>query len=162
MFKVSFKKEGSQPSKTVERIDDKVTVVTLRGTIKLPDWFWKLPFGLKDKLYKSNKYIRCSVPLGDCIYIVVKGFAKRADEDIYDPIIGERIAEARAKIELYKLMEKATDGICRFLFKYLYGSSEITGIFHNSYDGGIYQTHKKYQALLIKESHHLGKLLEEA
>lgn len=162
MLKVSFKEDKPIPSRVVERFNDKVTVVTLHGKIELPTWWWRLPFGLQQSLQKHNKNITTSIPLGDCIYITVKGKAKRDDEDADNPELAEGIAESRAMLKLYKMMEKATDKIATYYFKILYGDADIHNIFYNRNDDSIYAAHQKYQALLIKESHHLGKLLEDA
>lgn len=162
MFKVSFKSSKDSSFRRVEKFNDKVTIVTLKGELKLPGWWHGLPLNLKNSFSKNNVDIKTSLPLGSIIYITAKGKAKRCDEDTDNPKLAEKIAEVRALIKIYELLEKATSKIVTHYFKRLYGDTTIRKIGYKNNSDSVYEVHQKYKALLIKESHYLGNLLKEA
>lgn len=160
MWKVSFDKPYP---KVVNRINDKCTVVTLWGTLKLPDGFLKtLPRGFFEWFKKkSNPKIGCYSSYGINLDISVKGKAVRADSDEDDPKFAEILAECRAKMRLY-------DFVVKFLNMYMsYYNKILTGIQIPVVSGmakqnTVMETMVAYQKLYNKEKEHLQKLLNKA
>ena len=153
MYKVSF----TEDFKKVERFNNKVTKVTLKGTIKNT---WALgdlniPRPVIDWMIDS---------WGDTDTIEVSGIAIRNDKDKDDPVLGERLAEARAKLKIYKFMKTFCYKMLKYYALKLYGintNSAITirAIEQESYDDSLQKAYKKYSRLVDVESTHIKQLL---
>ena len=165
MFKVSFKGDFMK----TQIFNDKATVVTLTGTCQTPDWFDEIPNAI------SNWY--CTHPSVDIhdvwgnkgnliMHIEVSGKAICAQEDTWNPIIGQRIAESRAKIKLYKFMHTLTHKLAVYYLNIVNGDAKWCRYpderIMDTPVHGIIDACERYRGLMIKESHHLGKLLEES
>lgn len=165
MLKVSFKKD----SKKVQTFNGRCTLVTLVGQMSIPNnlwsafpnevanWIWEHPSvdSSWGTCTKENEIIRL-----ECF-----GKSVCAEGDTFDPVIGERIAESRAKIRLYKFMHNMCEKIVQFYYGIMYGNAEFDVIRESHIEAPmdcLYLTCKKYRELWVKESYHLGKLLEEA
>lgn len=112
MWKLSFNKIPEAPRK-VERFNGKTTVVTLTASINLPkDFIVSLPPKVFDwAINHSNPLV--SINFGNCMMVIsAKGKTIRNDDDEDQPLLGERIAEYKAKMKIYGFMEI-------FLKKYL-------------------------------------------
>lgn len=153
MFKVSFR----GPFKKVERFDKKVTIVTIRSESSLFAYCAKYSISKEIVSFALNHGV---LPDGS---IVVQGMAIRNGKDAYSPITGERIAEARAKIKLYKMLMKFFALILKAYNKELYGTDIINAAptdsskVHSTEDC-ILNNYLKYKALLSTEQQHLNKL----
>lgn len=158
MFKVSFKDTPEQPSKVVQRFNNKITVVTLRGTLNLPNkifqwdnsiikWICEHPF-TKDNTYWISKF-----------HIIVTGTAKRTNGDVDNPILAERIAESRAKIKIYRFMSLLLKRICKLYYANLFGNAKSLP---SMGWGGLIGELTRYNNFLFKEEEHLNQLLEKA
>ena len=102
MWKVSFK----DPSfKKVKRFNNRATVVTLKGDMKIPlEVMTSMPKEVCDWVVKkSNPKVKVYHWQG-IINITAKGKAVRSKDDKGDPVLAERIAECRAKIAIYKFV----------------------------------------------------------
>lgn len=156
MFKVSFKENPKFPVKKVQRFNDgKVTIVTLEGVMELPKFTrYFIPDEVWDWM-NTCKNVQAEVTMTK-MHLTIKGKAKKADGDIDNPILGERIAEARAKISLYKFMSN----FCQLLFSYystiLYDDVVLP---EEIYSGSMFETMYKYQTLYNRECEHLDNLL---
>lgn len=155
MYKVSFK---GKDAKEVKRYSEgRVTVVTLHGnanlitgvTIPNPIWEWL-------NNYSSSNISIDLAPYG--MDITCLGKAKRAEGDIDNPVLAERIAECRAKINLYKFMRKFCGRMLRYYEAKVYGEVNMNGApaGHNT----LYAAYRQYIFLLFQEKHHLIKLLK--
>ena len=151
MFKVSFKKDALK----IQTFNDRATIVTLEGYVHLPKFYNNLPYEI---LRWAWDYPGVSF---DGPEIEAQGRAVCAKEDIFNPIVGERVAESRAKIKLYKFMYSLCKKIHDYYSTILVGT-EALGVTYSIKHQSVNKSLTKYQELLIKESHHLGKLLEEA
>ena len=82
-----------------------------------------------------------------------------------NPVIGERIAEARAKIKVYKFMHTLCKKLMYHYYGILYGVPEGIGELHtkviSDHQGGLQEACNKYATLWLKESQHLGKLMKD-
>ena len=151
MYKVSFKDDF----KKVERFNNKVTKVTLKGTIKNA---WDLdnltiPQSIYDWMIDS---------WGNTDTLEVFGIAVRSDNDKDDPVLGERLAEARAKLKIYKFMRT----FCHKMFEYytlkLYGtkaSNNTIVIKVNLEKDNLFKAYMKYDKLVDVENNHIKQLL---
>jgi hypothetical protein len=93
------------------------------------------------------------------------GKAVCSEDDTFDAETGKRIAESRAKIKLYKFMHTLIVKLYEYYFGLILGSKYSSKYISQELDTSentLFDSMSKYQALLIKESHHLGQLLEEA
>jgi hypothetical protein len=153
LFKVRFINKPDCPSKEVAHYNDNTTVVTLKGTIYQRDLPY-IPEKIWQDLVKRNIDMRW-----DKLTFYVQGKAKKHPNDKFNPVIGERIAESRAKIKLYKTIGNlAYDVYCWYM-------KTATGFFNfvNSFieDNNLWGTYVKYNMLLAEERTHLKKLLDE-
>lgn len=158
MLKVSFKENPQFPVKKVQRFnDDRVTVVTLKGVVKLPKF---LQYFIPPKIFdwmETLKNVDAEVTMSR-MFIKVTGKSICVEEDKVDKVLGERIAEARAKMHLYKFMET----FIRLLINYY-----ITAIIGDTFepvdpcndDDNVYNALHKYQRLYNDEQKHLNILL---
>lgn len=159
MIKVSFKSTPNRPDKEVQ-VFNKATIVTLQGETVFNGEMLLIP----TKIYKwivSNHIIVDNVPFSlDSIHIKAVGRAKKSDNDEDNPILAERIAEARAKIKVYKFMYT----LCKKLYEYFcirfMGFDDLRLAYWRV--DSIYGDIKKYYKLLEKEKEHLQKLIEES
>ena len=153
MYKVSF----TDDFKKVERFNNKVTKVTLKGSIN--DLFnsdgLDVPRSIIDWMIDS---------WGDTDTIEVAGTAIRNDKDKDDPVLGERLAEARAKLKIYKLMRTFCHKMLEYYALKLYGiktnnTITVKASEQESYDDSILKAYKKYDRLVDVENNHIKQLL---
>lgn len=154
MYKVSF----TDDFKKVERFSNKVTKVTLKGTIKniyaLDDL--NIPQPICDWMRDNN----CK----DLNTIEVAGTAIRNDKDKDDPVLGERLAEARAKLKIYKFMRTFCHKMLKYYALKLYGiktnnTITVKASEQESYDDSLLKAYKKYDRLVDVENTHIKQLL---
>lgn len=154
MYKVSFKDDF----KKVERFNNKVTKVTLKGTIKNA---WALDaLNIPQSIYDWMRDNNCK----DLDTLEVSGIAIRSDNDKDDPVLGERLAEARAKLKIYKFMKAFCYKMLKYYVLKLYGittNSAITlrAIEQESYDDSLQKAYEKYNRLVDTENNHIKQLL---
>lgn len=153
MYKVSF----TEDFKKVERYNNKVTKVTLSGVIR--------------NIYDEGLVIPPSITswmadnMGRVTNIIeVTGTAIRNDMDKDDPVLGERLAEARAKLKIYKLMGTFCYKMLKYYALKLYGiktnntiTVKVSG--QESYDDSLLKAYKKYNRLVDVENTHIKQLL---
>ena len=162
MFKVSFKENPQFPVKKVQRFnDDRVTVVTLKGVAELPVFLqYYIPrkvFDWTDTL--KNVDVEFTMKR---MFITVTGKSICSKEDKVDKILGERIAEARAKLHLYKFMMHFLDKVWSYFMEQLCGTASIKC---TEYKKDVNKEHlseamNKYWRLYKDEDKHLNILLE--
>ena len=158
MFKVSFKDNF----KKVQTFNNKVTIVTLIGLMDYPAKLWDVvPTEVTDWMWHHPTVDVSWAKGGESFRLEFSGKAICSDSDDFNPVLGERIAESRAKIRLYKFMATLIDKLCAYYFSLIYGGGEVTEIFLDSKKHGIYQDYKRYTTLLKNEEQHLTKLLEQ-
>lgn len=159
MWKVSFK---DPMYKKVQKFNDRATVVTLKGDLKIPiEVMTSIPKKMHDwMMKKSNPKVKV-YPWQGIISIVVKGKFIKSKEDKEDSVSAERIAECKAKIKLYKFM-------CTLLMNYVeYYATLLKGkewSFENTPINDtncIAYVYNKYTRLYLNENKHLEELLKE-
>lgn len=159
MLKVSFK-EGF---KKVQKFNERATVVTLTGEVIIPSWEM-FPNKIQRWMFDEQN----TVDVEDTISLLkIKAVGKsvKAEEDTDNPVLAERIAEARAKLKIYRFMYKLCKKMLRYYFTSMYGNAEVGRVLESHTEPQkdcIWVAGRKYMGLMIKESHHLGQLLEEA
>lgn len=156
MFKVSFKDTPKNPSKYVQKLG-KVTTVHLRGTAKLPA-FWKyLPVEISRWIGKQNHVEVYEQIVDNKMTIFSKGVAKCNPEDKYDTILGERIAESRAKFYIYNFFYELTKKLALYYGGIVYGSDAV--VVNGSNSSGLLGDAEKYKTLSAREAKHEVELL---
>lgn len=151
MYKVSF----TNDFKKVERFNNKVTKVTLCGVIR--------------NIYDEELIIPPSISIwmadnmGRVINsIEVTGTAVRNDKDKDDPVLGERLAEARAKLKIYKFMRTFCHKMIEYYTLKLYGtkaSNNTIVIKVNPEKDSLFKAYMKYDKLVDVENNHIKQLL---
>ena len=154
MYKVSFKDDF----KKVERFNNKVTKVTLKGTIKNA---WTLDdLNIPQSIYDWMRDNNCK----DLDTLEVSGIAIRSNKDKDDPVLGERLAEARAKLKIYKFMRTFCYKMLKYYALKLYGINTnntitVRAIDQESYVDSLQKAYKKYSRLVDVENTHIKQLL---
>lgn len=166
MFKVSFKENPQFPVKKVQRFnDDRVTVVTLKGVAQLPVF---LQYFIPHKVFDwtgTLKNVDVEFTMTR-MFITVTGKSICSKEDKVDKVLGERIAEARAKLHLYKFMAHFLNKVClnkvwAYFIEQLCGTATIKCI---ADEKDVNKEHlseavNKYWRLYKDEQKHLNILL---
>ena len=154
MYKVSF----TNDFKKVERFNNKVTKVTLKGTIKNVYALDELniPQPIYDWMKDNNRK--------ELDTLEVSGTAIRNDKDKDDPVLGERLAEARAKLKIYKFMKTFCNKMLEYYAQQLYGikTNNTITIRASTPDetcDNVLKAYKKYDRLVDVENTHIKQLL---
>lgn len=157
MFKTSFKEDF----KKTEVFNGRATIVTLKGIIRFPKHFIDtIPLSIMDWAY-GHPVVEYHDSI-DTAYIIVKGKSVCREGDTFDPVLGERIAESRAKIRIYRFMQVFTEKLCTYYFALIYGKHEkVHNFFALNGNTSLYLANKKYKNLLQHEMHHLTELLQQ-
>lgn len=159
MLKVSFKDDF----KKVETFNGKATVVILTGECITPLWFSNVPHKIWEwAMWHPSVEISETYSNQNLMMIMkVSGKSICVDDDTFDAKMGERIAECRAKIRIYKFMQTLT----KMLYKYYKGIVFGKNVAFYDTDicsrDSILYTNTKYTELLEHERHHLNKLLQK-
>lgn len=159
MIKVSFNNE----SKKVQTFNNKVVVVTLKGILKVPNKTAYLAFKNIEEWAEQHPSVKLSW-LWNNSDIVTQGKATCSDTDDFDVKKGERIAESRAKIKLYRFLCTLIRKIIHQTYDVIYGNNEVT-IVNPSHTESPKPCLRgeliKYKRLLENEQQHLAKILNE-
>ena len=155
IFKVSFKETESSPSKIVEK-KGRTTTVTLKGVVELPAFWSYIPNHIMEWVSKQ-KYLEIYEDISNNTLIVFSAYtAKCVEGDKYKSLLGERLAEAHAKYDIYKFFYDLTSRLYDYYGKIMFGD---TGVVDSGHGSCLAQDIKKYEGLCIRESHHIGELL---
>jgi hypothetical protein len=155
IFKVSFKETGKKPSKVITKYGS-LTEVTLKGTVALPPFWHHIPEDIMEWLRNSKKvelYVDVS---RNILYVFSAGKSRCREDDKYDSLLGERLAEARAKYCIYKVFYDLCSKLEEYYNKLLFGPY---GVVDSGSGSCIARDLKKYEGLCIREAHHIGELL---
>jgi len=159
MFKVSFKEN----SKKVEIFNNNKTIVTLTGKMLLPKFMeCHLPDSIQDWVYKHHSVgVHEAYEVSGYYWVIqVKGASLCAEGDTFYNVTGERIAESRAKIRLYKFICTLCHKLNIFYQSILFGYD--IDIYDDIDDADcLMHDYLKYENLLDKERHHLNELLQK-
>lgn len=159
MWKVSFK---DLMYKKVQKFNDRVTVVTLKGDLKIPmEVMYSMPKEVCDWMTKkSNPKVKVYHWQG-IIEVIVTGKTVRSENDKDDSVLAERIAECRAKIKLYKFIYTLLMKYTKYYATLLKGkewSFENTSVNDTNCIAYVYN---KYTKLYLNEKKYLAELLKE-
>jgi hypothetical protein len=155
MFKVSFKESPGNPSKVVYKAG-MVTDVILKGVVELPHFWHLMPSDICEWIAIQRKVEVYENAANNTLIIHSEGISKCRKEDKYSTLIGERLAEARAKYCIYKFFFDLCSKLYEYYSTILFGSEGIVAIGEG---GSLERAMKKYEGLCIRESHHIGELL---
>ena len=155
MYKISFKNPNSKIVKTYN--DGKVTVVILIGEFsnEFKHLYWNLPREVSDWM-DNHPTVKTSEPAYE---ISVTGKAICSENDTNDPKLGERIAESRAKLSLYKFMRTLLKKVCGIQSKELFGKSQVSIPIDYLDRYSITGQYIRYCNLYDKERIHLQSLI---
>jgi len=157
MFKVSFKETPKNPYKLVTKVGGETTVL-LKGTVELPA-FWKyMPEEICEWIAHQAHIEGYEDTSKNQLIIYSRGIAKCHPEDHYDTVLGERMAESRAKYFIYKFFYDLSVKLSVYYGAILYGTNNAIPPTNNTV--GILADLNKYQELCIREELHQSELLE--
>lgn len=167
MLKVKFKGFPLHDEKKVQRFqDDKVTVVTLYGSVHLPYFIWQnFPAEVLNWMNNySNKNIEVHLlnTISSYLMITSVGKAKRAEGEANNPVLGERVAECRAKSRIYRFMKNLCIQFILYYTKKIIGHPLMPPIDPSKEEDSIYSAYQKYIKFEAKEQQHLSELLHSA
>lgn len=159
MWKVSFK---DPMYKKVQKFNDRVTVVTLKGDMQIPiEVITSMPKEVCDwMLNKINPKVQVYHWQG-IISITATGKAVKSEDDKDDSVLAERIAECRAKLKLYEFVYTLLMNYTEYYATLLKGkewSFENTPVNDTNCIAYVYN---KYTRLYLNEKKHLAELLKE-
>ena len=158
VFKVSFKDSPKNQSKFAV-VSGKKVAVRISGTVSLPEIWKYIPEGIIRWMTEEQNFISGDEDIANNVFhIHADGFARCHEEDKFDYIFGERLAEARAKYKIYKFFYKFTCKLCDYYDNLLFGSG---GVANDGEGSCLAQDVKKYEALCIREAHHISELLKD-
>ena len=156
MFKVSFKGPPENPSKAVLRVGNSM-YVKIEGIVALPEFFRYIPQSIYDWITKEQKLISGEEDVATQTFVLrASGKAVCHKDDKFDYVFGERLAEARAKMKIYKFFYTLSSKWYDYYNKIMFGDLEVI---EKGNEDCLAQVIKKYEALCIRESHHIGELL---
>lgn len=165
MIKVRFDVDNA---KEVHYFNDKVVTVTLTGRIT-EDSFNDFPFSIIESMYLSDNPRFYHSVANNSEIVTVQGKAMKTDGDSFDPVVGERIAEGRAKLKLYNTIKSIAKKYIQYHMETIMGKNDeeridwVNILSHNySYPCSIMQDYIKYEKLATKEREHLEELIEQA
>jgi hypothetical protein len=155
LFKVSFKETDKNPSRVVNKYGRK-TVVVLKGSVRLPE-FWKhVPEGITDWISCQESVEIYENMAENTLVIFSEGKSKCHADDRYDSILGERIAEARAKYRMYHFFYKLISRLYDYYNTLLFGE---VGVVDSGSGNCLMQDAVKYDEMCKKEMSHIVELL---
>lgn len=156
IFKVSFKEAGNDYFKGVSKMG-RITTVILKGVVKLPPFFHNIPKEIDEWMRSSKKVELYENVANNTLIVFSTGVAKCREDDKYDSLLGERLAEARAKYCIYKFFYDLTFKLYEYYDRILFGDK---GVVDSGSGSCIASDMRKYEGLCIRESHHIGELLK--
>lgn len=137
----------------------KITTVKIRGTSPLPPFLKSIPRNIEEWV-EANKYVTAEFTVSKMV-IIAKGVAKRSDEDADNPVLGERIAECRAKLNLYRFMHNFINRLLRHYVHVSFGNANVDNISIHPFDDSLINASMKYSRLHAIELLHLKQLLTD-
>ena len=151
MLKLSFKTgKDVEPIKT-QVFNNTLTKVTLSGKLNC-DVFPN--FNVYYSALDKSPFVNEESP--DIVW--AEGIAKKSPNDSFDKVIGYRIAEARAKIKLYKFMKNLAFEYAKVYNAYVYGKK--APLFPDRFEeDGYMADYYKYANLVKREKNHLNALI---
>lgn len=156
MFKVSFK-ERTTPNKVVVKSGN-VTSVTYRGTVELPKIWWYMPSEIREWMNATESVEVEESIAHNMLTIYSRGLARCHEDDKYDTILGERLAEARAKHKIYKFFYQLCNKLIDYYNHLVYGNESIACF---GRDKGLMGDLYKYEKLCDREEEHIKALLNK-
>ena len=167
MFKISFK-ETSIPCKVVFK-EGRKTTVTYRGIIMLPKLWWYMPPEIRRWINHCSYVDICKNIATNTAVIYARGIARCREDDKYDTLLGERIAEARSKYNMYRFIAELCKKLMLYYNNWMYDvpalpviGSTVIALDAGKYKhvkGGLFGDYTKYMALMNKEIEHIEALL---
>lgn len=160
MLKVSFKDDF----KKVETFNNKATVVTLTGKMLCPAFMADcLPTKVWEWInhHPSVEVSKSCMQSGLYYIIKVSGKSVCANSDTFDVKMGERIAECRAKIKLYKFMQTLTKMLCEYYHGLIFSNDVAINDVDVCSENCLLDANLRYTEFQQQERHHLTELLQK-
>lgn len=155
MFKVTFKQNPKNSFRLITKVGNETTVM-LEGIIDLPDLRKYIPTEVVEWITNQSMVEGYENTASNQLIIYSRGMSKCHPDDKYDVILGERLAESRAKQNIYKFMYY----FCKKIFEYfntaLRGNDYVCG--DECEPNSLLSDVLKYKKLWWAELDHFEKL----
>lgn len=155
MFKVSFKETEHQPSRIVIKAG-RDTTVTLKGRMEIPHFWHLMPEYIHEWIANQTKLELYENMSDGTIMVFSEGHSKCRQDDKYDSLLGERLAESRAKLNIYQFFYNLCDKLDDYYQEIMFGS---VGVASNGQPGSLASDLLKYEKLVNREKSHYNELL---
>ena len=156
MLKVSFKETPDNPCKVVYKAG-KLTTIVLKGKVKLPKFWANVPPEILDWILWYHRADVYENIVENTLIIYAEGKSRCMEGDKYDSVLGERLAESRAKLNVYTFFNELLYRLCRYYSNLVFGP---TALLKNVNGVGLLECWDKYSKLCTHEGEHIKKLLE--
>ena len=153
MFKVSFKDAPKNPTKLVTKWGNETTVV-LNGTVKIPAFMRYIPEEIISWINEQTLIDGTDDLANMRLIVIAKGTARCHPDDKYDTVLGERLAESRAKYNIYKFFYELSYKLSEYYGTILYGNAIV-----DDPKEGLMADVCKYERLCRMEKDHQTDLL---
>lgn len=156
MFKVSFIETETMPARVVMKAGP-CTTVTLRGKMEIPHFWHRMPEEIQEWIASQTKLEMYEDVAHGKIIVLAEGVARCRKDDRYDSLLGERLAESRAKQHIYRFFADLTAKLDDYYQEILFGNQDRVA---SETKHGIVGSIKKYQRLFEREERHFKELLD--
>lgn len=154
MLKLSFIDSPDSKAVKVSHPSDIVTVVTITGRVKV--FMEDVWIPTKVTRWALQYYGLTITDEGGYLEITSSGKTVRRRNDVDNPVVAYRIAEAKAKIKLYRFMYHLCYKLVKKYSMLLTGIPEASVGASNSLVADV----TNYELLLLREQKHLKELIE--
>lgn len=158
MFKVSFKKWGTTVPKYVQKYE-KTTCVSLLGVVEMSDFWDSIPNTIRFWIKEHPSVSIVEDYTNRKLLVTVRGKARCRENDKYDTVLGERLAESRAKMKLYKFFCVLSSKLYDYYKKILFGTGGA--IASEGSNDSLERCMYKYDKLYRHELKHQEELLKD-
>lgn len=164
MMRVRFKNTRNIPSRVVTHPADRITKVSIRGTVSLPKFWRNVPREILEWM-ESHEHVETYESLvSDELIIKAEGYSTCHEEDVYDGELGRKIAESRARKRIYGFMYTLCKKLEIYYRDIIFGNYEIS--FVSPHDTApkscVFSSICKYHFLFNKETDYLNSLINES
>lgn len=140
-------------------VKNKTTKVVIKGRLNIPTDLYYIPFNILNWMQHFSGVSYNQVT--DVLTVSAKVVCNKDDK--FDALLGERLAESKAKSNLYLYMAVFCNKLLSYYCKLVIGNDVAYSIFlrENTSTKYLLGTYKRYHRLYIKELNHFDKLLED-
>lgn len=164
MMKVRFKSTRNISSRVVTHPADRITKVSVRGTVSLPKFWKNVPREILDWT-ESHEHVETYESLvSNELVIKAEGCSTCHEDDMYDEELGRKIAESRVRKRIYGFMYTLCKKLKDYYEDIIFGNYEMSLVppHHTVLKPCVFNSICKYHFLFNKEADYLNSLINES